>query len=119
MTTRHPHPHAAFDRFPQLVADLAEEYGMGGIGAVVERFIEAERADFYWEGRIAERPLGGYFGFGAEENEGERVAILGYFRSRYYVATCIIDAGRRVLLTTCADHFDDFTAAEKAFAASD
>jgi hypothetical protein len=119
MTRRHPHPHAAFDRFPQLVADLTEEFGAEGIGAVVERFIDAERADFYWDGRIAERPLGPYSGLGEEENEGERVAILGYFRSRYYVATCIIDAGRRVLLMTRTRHFDEFSTAEEAFAASD
>jgi hypothetical protein len=46
MTTIQQHPHAAFDRFPQLVRDLIDEFGVEGIGAVVERFIEAERADF-------------------------------------------------------------------------
>jgi len=47
MTTLHPHPHAAFDRFPQLVTDLVAEVGTEGIGAVVEHFVEAERADFH------------------------------------------------------------------------
>jgi hypothetical protein len=43
-----------------FVRDLAKEFGSKGIAAVVERFIEAEQADFCWEGRISERSLGVY-----------------------------------------------------------
>src|SRR3546814_578552 len=60
MTTLHTHPHAAFDRFPQLVTDLVAEFGADGIDAVVEHFIVAERADFHWDGRLAEMNLGAW-----------------------------------------------------------
>jgi hypothetical protein len=53
-------PHTEFDCYPQFVRDLAKEFGSKGIAAVVERFIEAEQADFCWEGRISERSLGVY-----------------------------------------------------------
>src|SRR5947209_4111877 len=68
------HPHAAYDRFPQLVQDLTEEFGSEGIGAVVERFIEAELAEFCWEGLIAEKSLGLYEdGFDEDEEPLELV----------------------------------------------
>jgi len=113
-----PHPHAAFDRFPELVRGLIEEFGAEGIDAIVERFIAAEEADFYWDGRIAERPLGS-FEDAFEEGEGARarVVVLGFFRRRYYIATCVVDAARRVCWTQQPRHFDDFESAETAFMA--
>jgi hypothetical protein len=113
------HPHAALDCFPQLVRDLIEEFGAEGIGAVVERFIEAERADFYWDGRIAERLLGPCEASDEEDRPCEQVAILGFFRSRYYVATCLVDDARRVCWMPRARHFDDLASAETAFTAGD
>src|SRR3546814_2390473 len=95
MTTLHTHPHAAFDRFPQLVRDLTVEFGTDGIDAVVEHFIEAERADFHWDGRIAEMNLGAWESLDEEHEAFELVAVIGYFRSRYYVATCVVDGARR------------------------
>jgi hypothetical protein len=47
------------------------------------------------------------------------VTILGFFRSRYYVATCIIDQVRRVCSMPRTRHFDDLASAELAFAAGD
>ncbi len=117
MTTIQQHPHAAFDRFAQLVRDLTEEFGAEGIGAVIERFIDAERADFYWDGRIAERSLGAYEAFDREDNACEQVAILGFFRSRYYIATCLVDDQRRVSWMLRVRHFDDLASAETAFVA--
>ena len=113
-----PHPHAAFDRFPGLVRGLIAEFGAEGIDAVVERFIAAEEADFCWDGRIAERPLGPLEDV-FEEGEGARakVKVLGFFRRRYYVATCVVDAARRVCWTQQPRHFDDFESAETAFVA--
>jgi hypothetical protein len=54
------HPHAALDCYPQFVRDLTKEFGSKVIAAVVERFTEAEQADFCWERRISERSLGVY-----------------------------------------------------------
>jgi len=118
MTTHHAHPHAESDRFPLLLESLAQEFGRDGILSVAERFIEAESADFHWEGRFAERNLGAYEGFTEDDEEAERVEIIGYFRQRYYVATCIVDAGRRVGGMLNLRHFDSFETAKRAFLAS-
>ena len=117
MTTLHSHPHAAFDRFPTLVESVKEEFGTEGLMSNVERFIEAERADFHWDGRIAEMNLGTYESLDEDDKAFEAVAIIGYFRSRYYVATCVVDAERHVRWMLRLRHFDGFESAEQAFMA--
>src|SRR3546814_522396 len=117
MTTLHPHPHAAFDRFPQLRRDLIAECGTDGIDVVVEQFMEAERADFHWDGRIAEMNLGAGESLDDEDEAFEKVAILGYFRARYYVATCVVDGDRHVHWMLRLRHFGSFESAEKGFLA--
>ncbi len=96
MTTIATHTHAAFDRFPQLLDSLAEEFGRDGILSIAERVIDAEFADFHWDGRFAEMNLGAFEGVEDEDEAFERVAIVGYFRGRYYVAICSVDAARRI-----------------------
>ncbi len=119
MTSIQQLPHTAFDRFPQLVRDLIDEFGADGISGIVERFIDAEQADFYWEGRLAEMLLGAYFdAFDEEDAHGQRVAILGIFRSRYYVATCVVDDAHSARTMLRVRHFDDLAGAESAFLAS-
>jgi hypothetical protein len=118
MTEIHEHSHAAMDRFPQLVLDLTDEFGSEGISTVVERFIEAERADFYWDGRIAETPLGAHGKDLDDRQEArEQVAILGYFRGRYYTAACIVDRARRVRWMLRVRHFDGYETAGSVFEA--
>lgn len=112
------HDHSAFDRFPDLVRDLTTEFGSDGIGAIVERFIAAEQADFCWEGRFAERNLGVFESLDDDEQHRERVAVLGYFRGRYYVATCIVDHERGVRALLKMRRFESFESAERAFLAS-
>lgn len=110
------HPHASFDRFPQLVRDLEIEFGRGGLDAVVERFAEAELAEFVWDGRIAERDLGAFESFDDDEFEGsDRVRILSIFHGRYRVATCIVDRSRRLQMMIVSREFDDLPSAENAF----
>ena len=116
--TNQRHPHAAFDRFPQLVHDLENEFGAEEIDAIVERFIEAERADFYWDGRITEMNLGEYKSLDDAEETFERVAIVGYFRGSYYVATCVVDKERRVEVLCRLRQFASIETAETAFLAS-
>jgi hypothetical protein len=119
MSTLQQHPHAEFDRFPQLLRDLAEEFGSDGISAVADRFIAAEMADFYWDGRIAEMQLGPYSdGLDQGEERFEQVAIVGYFHSRYYVSTCLVDSKTHVHWMPRVRHFDDFESAEAAFRAA-
>lgn len=117
MTTLHTHPHAEFDRFPQLLDSLVQEFGRDGILSIAERFIEAERADFHWDGRLAEMNLGAYESFDDEDETFEIVSIIGYFHSRYYVATCVVDTERHVRWMLRLRQFDSFESAEQAFLA--
>lgn len=117
MTTISTHPHAAFDRFPQLLEDLADEFGRDGVLSTADRIINAEWADFHWDGRIAEMNLGAYEAFDDDHDDLQRVAILGYFRARYYVAICIVDGERGVHWMFEKRTFDTFAAAETAFLA--
>lgn len=117
MTTLHIHPHAEFDRFPQLLDSLAQEFGRDGILSIAERFIKAECADFHWDGRLAEMNLGAYESFDEEDEAFELVSIIGYFHNRYYVATCVVDAERHVRWMLRLRHFDSFESAEQAFLA--
>jgi hypothetical protein len=112
------HDHAALDRFPALVRDLTVEFGSDGIGAVIEKFIAAEQADFCWDGRFAETNLGAFDGFDCDEEGYERVAVLGYFRGEYYVAICVVDAERQAVTLLKSRQFASFESAESAFLAS-
>ena len=73
------HDHAAFDRFPELVRDLTAEFGSEGIGATIEKFIAAERADFCWEGRFAEMNLGEFEKVDSDYEGCDQVVVLGIF----------------------------------------
>ena len=117
MTMLHIHPHAEFDRFPMLLDSLAQEFGRDGLPSIANHFIEAERADFHWDGRLAEMNLGAYESFDDEDEAFEAVAIIGYFRCRYYATTCVVDAERRVHWMLRLRHFDSFESAERAFLA--
>src|SRR3546814_18445293 len=80
MTTLHIHPHAAFDRFPMLVESVNAAFGTDGLMSNVERFIEAESADFHWDGRLAEMNLGAFGSFDDRTEaplRGERVCMRG------------------------------------------
>ncbi len=118
MSHIHSHLHAAFDRFPLLLESLAVEFGTDGLASVAERFIEAEAADFAWEGRFAERNLGRTDGYEDDDEITDVVKIIGYFRSRYYVATCLVDAERRVHQMLRQRHYNSIESAEEAFIAS-
>ena len=112
------HDHAAFDRFPALVQDLAAEFGSDGIGAVVEKFIAAEGADFLWESRFAEMDLGEFESFDNDDDGCQRVAVMGFFRGKYHVAICIVDAERCVTALVKSRQFESFEGVESAFLAS-
>ena len=116
MTTHLTHPHAAFDRYPQLVRDLEAAFGSGDLAAIVAHVIDAERADFCWDGRIAEMNLGTWDDGGLDDEGAYTVvAVLGYFRARYYVAQCLVDGNRAVHGLIGLRHFDSFERAEMAF----
>ena len=120
MITHPLHSDAASDHFPQLVRDLIAEHGSDGIAVVVEQVIAAELGDICWESRIAEKSFGPIEQ--SLDADGampcERVAILGYFRGRYHVATCLVDADRRLVAMLRLRYFDGYDAAGSAFAAA-
>lgn len=111
MTNIATHPHAAFDRFPQLLDSLAAEFGSESLIAIAERVIAAEFADFHWEGRFAEMNLGSCERLDADDATFTQVAIAGYFRGRYYVATCAVDAARRIDRLLTLHHVESLDAA--------
>jgi hypothetical protein len=112
------HDHAPFDRFPDLVRGLTAEFGSDGIGAIVDGFIAAERAEFCWEGRFAEMNLGAFDSVDGEYEGCEQVAVMGYFRGQYYVATCVVDQERGVRALLKVRQFESFDSAETAFLAN-
>jgi hypothetical protein len=111
------HDHAAFDRFPELVRGLIAQFGSDGIDAIADRFIAAERAEFCWEGRFAEMNLGAFESADDEFAACDRVAVMGYFRGQYYIATCVVDRERDVRALLKVRQFTDFDGAETAFLA--
>lgn len=116
--TQLQHGHGAFDRFPELVRDLTAQFGGDGIGAIVDRFVAAERAEFCWAGRFAEMNLGAFENVDGEFAACDLVAVMGYFRGAYYVATCVVDRERDVRALLKVRQFESFESAEMAFLAS-
>lgn len=112
------HDHAAFDRFPDLVRGLITEFGSDGIGAIVDKFIAAEQAEFCWEGRFAEMNLGAFDSVDGEYEGCEQAAVMGYFRGQYYVATCVVDQERDVRALLKVRQFESLESAEMMFLAS-
>jgi hypothetical protein len=109
--------HAAMDKFPQFLSTIRAEFP-DDCEAIADQIIDAELGDFCWESRIAERSIG-IIGdlFDDEEGVREEVRILGYFRGQYLVATCIVDAERRLQWMPKVRHFEALSDGEGAFLA--
>src|SRR6185312_9705279 len=106
MTLSNTHPHAAMDRFPAFLSTIRAEFP-DDCEAIADEIIDAELSDFCWESRIAERHLGLLEDFCDDTDDArEEVAILGYFRGRYLVATCVLDSGRCLRWMPKVRHFD-------------
>lgn len=73
------------------VEALRSEFG----ATLAARIIEAEAADFLWDARVKERYLGQHcdvsFGFGEEEIELSRIAILSILGGVWHVAACLVN----------------------------
>ena len=86
---------ASRDVYPALIAGVERQFGSVGCAEIAGLFLEAERADFYWESRIEERHLGRYEPLIDDEDEDglelERIAIIGMLGGAWFVATCIAD----------------------------
>jgi len=115
MTLSVAQPHAAMDIFPRFLSTIRAEFP-DDCEAIADQIVEAELGDFCWDSRIAERSLGILEDFDDEEQR-ETVRILGYFRGQYLVATCIVDAARRLAWMPKVRHYDEAAEAECAFLA--
>ena len=117
MTLSITHPHAEFDRYPQFLSTIRDEFP-DDCEAIAREIIDAELGDFCWESRIAERSDGIVEAFDLDEDDAcEEVSILGYFRGQYLVATCILSAERHLRWMPKVRHYDAFEDAETAFLA--
>ncbi len=101
------HAHAEFDLFTALVGEYGESFA-----SVVA---EAEAPDFAWDSRFAERDLGAWEPMDDDDDGVEIVRVAGYFWGRYFVATFVVDARRRVTAMVSKRGFDRFADAERAF----
>jgi hypothetical protein len=107
------------DRFPQFLSTIRAEFP-DDCEAIANEIVEAELGDFCWESRFAECPLGPVeYGFDDDAGPCMEVAILGYFRERYLVATCIVDAQQRLRAMLRVRYYDELDDAESIFLAMD
>lgn len=74
-----------------LVSGLEIEFGRQAGATLVERFLDAEEADFLWDARVEDHWLGGYLGGEDGEIELDRVRILGRIDGRGFVAVMLVD----------------------------
>jgi len=119
MTLSIVHSHAAMDRYPLFLSAIRNEFP-DDCEAIADEIIDAELGDFCWDSRLAERRICVLEPLDDDENDArEEVRILGYFRGRYIVATCIVDAERRLEWMRKVRHFDAQIDAETAFLAAD
>jgi hypothetical protein len=88
-------PGSSGDAYARLVEGLRLEFGCADVGALAERIFEAEKVEFHWEARIAERYLGQHspLDFLDEDGNGElaRVAILSFVGRRWHAGVCLVD----------------------------
>lgn len=116
MTTISASAAALLDPFTSLVRELEGEFQTGDGAALAAHFVEAEAADFYWQARVSERALGAYQAIDeADDEELDRVAINGFFRGRWFVATCLVDRQGAVHDLLNLVRFEDEIEARAAF----
>jgi hypothetical protein len=119
MTLSITHQHAEFDRYPLFLSTIREEFP-DDCDAIADEIIDNELGDFCWDARIAERRICTVSPFDCDDIElREQVRIIGYFRGKYLVATCIVDGERHLHWMLKVRHFDAFDDAEAAFLAAD
>ena len=101
--------------FERLVAGLEVEFGAPAAEGLARQFVEAEDADFYWDARAAERWLGAYESLDDDEELLARVAIIGQFVGRFFVAVLIVDGNEAVNAMLGLRHFESAAEADDAF----
>lgn len=113
-------PGGSGDAYARLVEGLRLEFGCADVGALAERIFEAEKVEFHWEARIAERYLGQHFplDFGDEDagDELSRVAIVSFVGGCWHAGVCVIDGEACPVDLLWSRSFEHREDAEEAFA---
>jgi hypothetical protein len=103
-------------RCEALVEGLRAELG----GVLAERAIEAEAADFLWEGRMREHYLGQHIDAIYDEEssleEVSRIAFLSFLDGRWHAGICLVDGEGAAVDLLWKLSFQDCEEAEIAFA---
>ncbi len=88
-------PGGSGDAYARLVEGLRSEFGCVDVGALAERIFEAEKVDFHWEARVAERYLGQHFPLDFDDGETcdelSRIAIMSFVAGRWRAGVCLVD----------------------------
>ena len=102
-------------RCDALVDAIQAEFG----AVMAARIIEAEAADFLWDARVKERYLGQHFdvgfGFGEDETELSRIAILSFLGGCWIAGTCLVDGEGMAADLLWKESFGSPDEAEAAF----
>ncbi|KAI9881742.1 MAG: hypothetical protein M1823_006548 [Watsoniomyces obsoletus] len=97
------------------VEALRTEFG----AILAARIIEDEAVDFLWDARVKQRYLGQHFdvgfGFGEDETELSRIAILSFLDGRWHTGSCLVDGEGRAADLLWKHSFDAREEAEAAF----
>ena len=108
------------DAYGQLVRELQAEFDHSDVGALADRIVDAEAADFYWEARVKERYLGhdldGIIGLQEGDEELVRVAFLSVLAGRWHVGSCLVDGEGRAVDLLWKQSLSSLEGAETAFA---
>ena len=74
-----------------LVSGLEIEFSHDVGEALAHRFLDAEEVDFHWDAREQECWIGAYESMEDDDNELDRVRILGRLNGEWLVAVMIVD----------------------------
>lgn len=108
------------DPYARLVDQLQCEYRCRDVGALADRILAAEAADFHWEARVRERYLGQWIGIGTAPDDGEddlaRMAVLSLLGGRWHAGICVVDGEGEAVQLLWLQSFAGLEEAESAFA---
>ncbi|MES2136902.1 MAG: hypothetical protein V4502_07580 [Pseudomonadota bacterium] len=113
-------PGGSGDAYARLVEGLQLEFGCADVGALAERIFEAEKVEFHWEARIAERYLGQHFLLDIDDDgagdELSRIGILSFVAGRWHAGVCIVDGDACAVDLLWSRSFERHEDAAEAFA---
>lgn len=88
-------PGGSGDVYAELVEGLWTEHECSDIGALADRFFQAERADFHWQARVRDRYLGQHLPLDPCDedacDDASRIAILSFVGGRWNAGVCLVD----------------------------